>query len=461
MKRTKIVCTIGPASEKQAILEAMIKAGMNVARLNMSHGAYAWHSRAVRTIRRAAHKVDEPVALLLDLQGPKVRVGELGVGSRELKVNEKVVFSTGVATKVGQIRKIPIDYKLLHKEIKKGHRILLADGLMECVVENIKGQDIEARVRAGGVLISHKGINLPDTVISLKALTPKDKKDLVFGIKLGVDFMAFSFARSAKDVKELRQLLEKGEKSSLYPPLKKGETGGFAPIKIIVKIEKHEAVKNFDAILAAADGIMVARGDLALEIDSARLPLVQKEIIIKCRKAGKPVIVATEMLGSMEKNPRPTRAEITDVANAVIDHTDAVMLSAESAMGKYPVQTVATMAKIIKETEASRFDNVTVKDEIKMPPLGKKTLLDAVVQARQEKAKALAVFSLGGQEARLLSRFRAEIPIIAGASCERVVHQMNLSWGVYPEKIASKEKLLTQTKKLLKLKHGKEIVEVK
>ncbi|MDP3245214.1 MAG: pyruvate kinase [bacterium] len=458
MKRTKIVCTIGPASEKQETLVKMIKAGMNVARLNMSHGAYDWHKQAAKNIRAAAKKVGEPVALLLDLQGPKVRVGELGIMNYELRVGERVVFTTGEAP----TKKIPIDYPLLHKEIKKGHRILLADGLMECVVEAVQGRDIVARVKTGGVLISHKGINLPDTVISLKTLTPKDKKDLVFGVKQNVDFIAFSFARSAKDVLELRKLIDKAVKSSLHPPLirqlAEGKRGGFVPIQIIVKIEKHEAVKNFDAILAAADGIMVARGDLALEIDSAKVPLAQKEIIIKCRKAGKPVIVATEMLGSMEKNPRPTRAEISDVANAVIDHTDAVMLSAESAMGKYPVETVATMAKIIKETEASRFDNVAVEEEIKMPVLGDEALLAAVMRARQQKAKAMVIFSPSSREARLLSRFRAEIPIVAGSSRSRAVRQMNLSWGVYPRQAVSGKQLWLEAKHLLKLKGKDEVV---
>lgn len=438
MKRTKIVCTIGPASEKQSVLEPMIKAGMNVARLNMSHGDYVWHQTAIKTIRAAAKKINEPVALLLDLQGPKIRVGKLKVESCELKKGEQVIFTTGKVSG----KKIPIDYPFLHKEIKKGQRILLADGIMECLVEEVKGQDIKAKVIAGGILISHKGINLPDTKVSLKSLTPKDKKDLIFGLRLGVDFVAFSFARSAEDVLELRQLINKFKKQA-------------QPVQIIVKIEKGEAVKNFDAILAATDGIMVARGDLALETESARLPLVQKEIIIKCRKAGKPVIVATEMLASMEKNPRPTRAEISDVANAVIDHTDAVMLSAESAMGQYPAQTVATMAKIIKETEKSRFDNVGVEEELKMPHLDKDdSLTVSAILARQKKAKAILVMTPDGRAGRLLSRLRVEIPVMAGSPFDRVARQLNLSWGVYPFLAKSKKELLVKAKRLVKFKKG-------
>lgn len=442
MKRTKIVCTIGPASEKQNVLEQMIRAGMNMARLNMSHGDYAWHQTAAKTIRAAAKKINEPVALLLDLQGPKIRVGKLRIKNYELRVGERVVFTTGKVS--GQ--KIPIDYKLLHQEIKKGHRILLADGLMECLVEEVKGKDIKAKVIAGGILISHKGINLPDTKVGLKSLTAKDKKDLLFGLRLGVDFVAFSFARSADDVLELRELINKAGKQK-------------NPVRIIVKVEKREAVKNFDAILAATDGMMVARGDLALETESARLPLVQKEIIIKCRKAGKPVIVATEMLASMEKNPRPTRAEISDVANAVIDHTDAVMLSAESAMGRYPAQTVATMAKIIKETEKSHFDDVAVEEELKMPCLDKDdSLIVSAILARRKKAKAILVMTPDGRAGRLLSRLRVEIPVAAGSPFDRVARQLNLSWGVYPFQAKTKKELLEKAKKLVKFEKESEVI---
>ena len=462
MKRTKIVCTIGPASEKQKTLEAMMKAGMNVTRLNMSHGDYKWHARAVKTIRQAAKKTSEPVALLLDLQGPKVRIGELGIKNYELRNGESVVFTTGRADK----KKIPIDYPRLHQEIKKGHRILIADGVMECVVEAVKGQDIHAKVVAGGALVSHKGLNFPDTKISLKALTAKDKKDLVFGVEQGVDFIAFSFARTAKDVMELRRLITQAEKSlGLRPlPFPKGESsppfsarggsafggqkGGLrgisAPIQIIVKIEKQEAVKNFDEILKVVDGVMIARGDLALETPFADVPIVQKEIIEKCRKAAKPVIVATEMLASMEKNPRPTRAEISDVANAVIDHADAVMLSAESAMGKYPVETVVTMAKIITETEASRFDDVS---------LGKLAAVVGNIKA----VKAILVSTLTGSEARAISQARVEKPILAGSSSGRVVRQLNLSWGIYPIQVDNK-KLLQIAKQKFNLKKGDQVI---
>lgn len=456
MKRTKIVCTIGPASEKQTTLEAMIKAGMNVARLNMSHGSYDWHKKAAQTIRKAAKKTGEPVALLLDLQGPKVRVGKLQIASCELRADKTIVFTTG---KING-KKIPIDYPRLHQEIKKGHRMLLADGLMECVVEGVKGKDIKARVVVGGVLISHKGVNLPDTTISLKTLTPKDKRDLIFGVKEGVDFIAFSFARSDSDVLELRSLIKKAQ--SLLHEQRQGQS----PVQIIVKIEKHEAVKNFDEILKAADGIMVARGDLALEIPNAQVPLVQKEIIAKCRQTGKPVIVATEMLASMEKNPRPSRAEISDVANAVIDHADATMLSGESAMGKYPAQTVSTMAKIIEETEKSRFDDLELGGGFLAGGSDEEALATlASVLSRLIRAKALAVGTLSGCGARLLSRVRTELPIIVGSPEARVVRQLNLSWGVLPSflpRLKSPDelakKLTRAALKKLNLRKGDKIV---
>lgn len=469
MKRTKIICTIGPSSETSKTLEAMIKAGMNAARLNMSHGDYDWHIKAVQAIRKASKTMNEPVALILDLQGPKVRVGKLQVESYKLEVGERVIFTTGQGTG----KKIPIDYPNLHKEIKKSQRILLADGLMECVVEKVKDKDIMAKVIVGGNLISHKGINLPDTAVGLKTLTLKDKKDIIFGVKQNIDYIALSFARSDRDVKELRRLIKKAERmNSINPSPLWGEgrvRGGSkekAPIQIIVKIEKGEAVKNFNEILAATDGVMIARGDLALEINSADVPLVQKELIEKCRQAGKPVIVATEMLASMEKSPRPTRAEISDVANAVIDHTDGTMLSAESANGQYPVETVATMARIIKETENSRFDDVILDNKF----LSQTTKEDAMATlasavSRRIKAKAILVGTLTGESARFISRVRSELPILAGSPDQRVVNQLNLVWGVCPillPKFKStkelKQKLLVLAREKLKLRKKDKVV---
>ena len=287
MKRTKIVATIGPASEKQITLEKMMKAGMNVCRLNMSHGTYAWHGRAIRTIRKAAKKAREPIAILLDLQGPKARIGELGIRNYELKIGQKVVFTTGRSDS----KKIPIAVPSFHEYAKKGSHLLIADGTIEAVVEEVRGKDIYAKVTLGGELKSHKGIAIQGVSLPLPSLTAKDKKDAAWGRSKDIDFVALSFVKEAADVKALRKLLRKPD------------------ICIIVKIETREAIDNFDEILAEADGIMVARGDLAIATSPEEVPLFQKEMVEKCRRAAKPVIVATEMLASMERNPRPTRAE--------------------------------------------------------------------------------------------------------------------------------------------------------
>jgi pyruvate kinase len=474
MKRTKVVCTIGPASEKEATLEAMIEAGMNVARLNMSHSDYEWHRTIIRRLRKVAEKLNEPLPILLDLQGPKIRVGERKEKDNfekgwELKSGQTVIFTT----KREKEGCIPIDYPKLHQEIKKGERILLADGLIECLVESTKGEDIIVRVINGGILLPHQGVNLPDTQVSLKSLTLKDKRDIVFAVEEGVDFIALSFVRDKNDLLELRRLINQAEKMLQKKKMERNsnrakEKFSSVPIKIIAKIEKQEAVKNFDEILAVSDGIMVARGDLALNISHSQVPLVQKEIIEKCRQAAKPVIVATEMLASMEKTPRPTRAEISDVANAVIDHTDAVMLSGETATGTYPVETVKTMSKIIKETEASRFDDLELGGGFLSRSLSSDEEIMATlasVAARLAKAKAILLSAFKEEKVRLISRVRSEVPILVGAPFWRTVRQLNLSWGVYPFFLPKKDSLekflkevLTRAKKRLLLKKGDKIV---
>lgn len=421
MKSTKIVCTIGPASEKPAILEKMIKAGMNVARLNMSHGDYVWHSRAISAIRGAAKKLNEPVALLLDLQGPKVRIGELGSRNYELRVGKTVVLTTGK----GGNDKIPSGYKNLHKDVAPGDRLLLDDGLLELRVIKITGRDIACEVITGGKLTSYKGINLPTASLSIPAITEKDKADLKFGIKQGVDWVALSFVKNAKEIYDLRYLIKQCETET---GIKKQ-----APILIIAKIEKHEAIKNFDEILAAADGIMVARGDLGIEMPAEDVPIIQKMIIEKCLAAAKPVIVATQMLDSMIRNPRPTRAEVSDVANAVIDHTDAVMLSGETANGKYPLDAVETMAKIIQETEKSHYDDLITRDIVKKIKAASEAISNmATILARRVNTKLILAASLSGETGRIISRYRPELPILVATDAERVQRQLNLSWGVVP-----------------------------
>lgn len=404
-KRTKIVCTIGPASEKRAMLERLIRAGMNVARLNFSHGTHAAHSKLIRNIRAAAKKAGATVAILADLQGPKVRVGELP--EKGVSLSGKATFRAGAEKFQNNI--IPIPYKGLAKDLKKGDSILLDDGTIEVKVVSIRGQLIQTKIIAGGVLTSHKGINVPTASLRIPAVTPKDKKDLAFALKEGVDFVALSFVKTARDIKKIRKA------------------------KVLAKIEKHEAIKNFDAILRAADGIMVARGDLGVEVPAEDVPILQKQMIGKSLTAAKPVIVATQMLDSMIRNPRPTRAEVSDVANAVIDHTDAVMLSGETASGKYPRQAVEMMAKIIKETEESHYDDLKLKElEAHLPSLDEAMGEVAGVLGRTPHIDGIIVTTISGETAREIARFRPELPIVACTPDPGVARQLVLSWGILP-----------------------------
>lgn len=453
MKRTKIVATIGPASRAPRVLEAMIRSGMNVARLNMSHGSQADHLRLAAAVRVAARKTGEPVAILADLQGPKIRVGDLPKEGVQLRAGATAVFTTGRAA----AKKIPVGYKRLHQDVKKGDRILLDDGLIEVRVQAVRGNDIIARVITGGLLTSHKGMNCPTASLSVSALTPKDRADAKFAVSLGADFIALSFVRRASDVRSLRRVIVAAEKSKKAPR-----------IMIIVKIEKHEALVNFDEILRETDGVMVARGDLAVETPAEEVPLHQKNIIRKCLAAAKPVIVATQMLDSMIRNPRPTRAEVSDAANAVIDHTDAVMLSGESATGKYPVEAVKTLAAVAEKTEASVFDDLalaTQRDGVGRPEeaVGE----TAGILARTTESSAIVASSPTGETARQIARFRAELPVYVATPNERVLRQMNLSWGIRPVLLPSVHpakrgeigrRAIAALKKGRKLKRGDKVI---
>ncbi|MBI4457621.1 pyruvate kinase [Candidatus Uhrbacteria bacterium] len=421
VKRTKIFCTIGPASDRPKMLEAFIKAGMNVARLNFSHGTHDDHAELIRRLRAASRNLDEPIAILQDLQGPKIRVGDLPKEGVDLKPGTSVIFTTDPKAK---LPKIPMGFAQLHKDVKKGDRILLDDGLLEVMVRGVKGRDLVCEVIIGGKLTSHKGFNVPTASLSVSAITEKDKLDLKFGVANDVDWVALSFVRTAKEIEDLRKLIRRYEKE-----LKKKTAN---PIRIIAKIEKHEAIRNIDSIIKAVDGIMVARGDLGIETPAEDVPLVQKMLIKKCLAASKPVVVATQMLDSMIRNPRPTRAEVSDVANAVIDHTDAVMLSGESASGKYPLQAVKTMAKIVMQTEASPFDNMAPgfgtaggSTSIAMGEIAGLLAIDA-------KADAIVVTTKSGGSAKVVSRCRAELPVYAVTDDPRVCRQLAVSWGVRP-----------------------------
>ncbi len=424
-KRTKVVCTIGPASESVGVLEEIIRNGMNVARLNMSHGTHANHAKTIKNIRAVSKKTGEPIALLADLQGPKIRVGKLPDAGIKLEAGKKIVFTNKI-TAGGEAKekgRIPVTYLEFHKDVKTGSRMFLDDGLLEVRVLGIKGKDVQAEVVTGGILTSHKGLNFPDCRLSTSAITDKDRDDLKFVLGAGVDLIALSFVREAKDILDLRFLIKDFLKKNKKRP---------APVQIIAKIEKSEAIKNIDEILEVADGVMVARGDLGVEMPAEDVPLWQKKIIAKCLSRAKPVIVATQMLDSMTRSPRPTRAEVSDVANAVMDHTDAVMLSNETAAGAYPVEAVKMMAKIVVKTEASVFDDLPLANK----PVDEDTEMVLSQLARlladEVGAKAILAASITGETGRQISCFRPELPIFVATDTETVQHQLNLSWGIRP-----------------------------
>ena len=415
--RTKIICTIGPASREPDELNNLIAAGMDVARLNFSHGDHAFHADTIARVRAAASAAGKPVALLADLQGPKLRVGDMGAGLL-LEAGKTVVLTT--APLIGQAGLVPIQYADLPGVVRQGERILLDDGLLELEVRSISGQEITCQVLTGGLLTSKKGMNLPDASLSIPAITEKDRADLAFALGQGVDWVALSFVRSAAEVRELKALIRAAN------PLDQ-------PTLVIAKIEKPQAVTAIEEIIADADGIMVARGDLGIEMLTEEVPVIQKRIIRLCNQAGKPVITATQMLDSMIRNPRPTRAEASDVANAVFDGTDAVMLSGETASGLYPVATVQTMAHIIQQAEQAASWGLRFTDE----SVVKVTVAQAVAHAscetaRDLKAKAIIAPTLSGSTARLVARFRPQAPVVAVTPSAQTQRQLMLSWGIYP-----------------------------
>jgi len=420
MSRTKIVCTIGPASKSLKVLRELIRNGMNMARLNFSHGDHADHLKLLNNIREAAKLEKQTVAILQDLQGPRIRIGSIEKKGRMLKNGDKVVMTTSSVPATS--KKLPITYDKLHLEIKKGHRILIVDGLIELSVLNVKGKDIETEVVIGGLVETHKGVNLPDTDVRIPPLTEKDKTDALWGMKNKVDYMALSFVRCAKDVEDLRKIIVK---NSLKDEV--------VQVKIIVKIERKEAIDNINEIIDATDAVMVARGDLGIELPPEDIPLLQKMMIERCMEKAKPVIVATQMLESMIKNPRPTRAEISDVANAVIDHSDATMLSGESANGAYPVEAVSFMHKTLEKTEASAYDDLDVKRYHKKFVSNDEAISQIVnILAGSIKAKAILVYTVTGQESRIISRYRPELPIYVACHDFRLQRQLQLSWGLEP-----------------------------
>lgn len=424
MKLTKIVCTIGPASEKKETIKKLIKAGMNVARLNFSHGTHRHHAKLIRNIRAAAKELGEPIAIIQDLQGPRIRIGELA-DNVEIKKGETVVLVPQSEYKKEHTPPmLPNHYPRLAREVTKGQHILVADGTIDLKVVKIKENKLWCSVVVGGVVKSHKGINVPGAALTAPSLTTKDRDDLAFGVRQGVDYIALSFVKNAKDIRTARSLLKRLSKN--YPTA--------AHIGIIPKIEQREAVRNFDEILKVSDAIMVARGDLGIEIPAQKVPIVQKQLIEKCIAAHKPVIVATQMLESMTTNSRPTRAEVSDVANAVIDRTDAVMLSGESASGQYPVETVKMMAQIAREAERSRFDDY-VCQSIAREKSSRQMIAHAACEiVRTRKLKALIIEDDDVDLITLVAVHRPEVQVVGFSRNEQRRRQLNVVRGVtmYP-----------------------------
>ena len=414
--RTKIVSTLGPASDSFEVIHAMIRAGMNVARINFSHGTHEQHRKTLHRLQKAARSAGEPVSVIQDLQGPKIRIGNLKSPSVTLKQGARVTITTRDID--GDERTLSTTYRHFVKDVRKGSRVLLDDGKLELVVENIHKGDVRLKVIVGGLLTAHKGINLPGIAVSVPSLTEKDKEDLQFAFEHDVDYVALSFVRRAHDIAMLRDyIIENGPRGRKIP--------------IIAKIEKGEAIAEIDAIIKESDAVMVARGDLGVELHTEDVPLLQKMIVRKCNEVGKPVIIATQMLESMIENPVPTRAEASDVANAVIDGTDAVMLSGETSVGKYPVKTVEVMERIIRKTEEQlvlkrRFEPDALPSTHEYDPLSK----SACVLAGNIGATAIVALTHSGATAIQVAKFRPPARIIAVTDREKIMRRLNLVWGI-------------------------------
>ena len=449
MRKTKIICTIGPASSNEATITAMCKAGMNVARLNFSHGTHEGHGKIIELIKRVRENLNLPIAIMLDTKGPEYRIGTFENGKIELSDGDTFSFTTDDV--IGNQQMVSVSYKHLTEELGVGDKILLNNGLVIFEVTEISGSEAVCKVIAGGTVSDRKSMHFPNKTLHQEYLSEQDKADLIFGINAGVDFVAASFVSSEEDMRAIRSFLDKN---------------GGSDIDIIAKIENRAGVDNIDEICNVADGVMVARGDLGVEIPFMEVPTIQKYLIKKCRLLGKRVITATEMLESMIQNPRPTRAEISDVANAVYDGSSAVMLSGETAAGKYPVEAVKSMAEIAEFTE----NGIDYKSWFLSTEYRIKNILDAVSHATcamavDVNAKCIVVSSISGQTARMVSRFRSPSDIIGMTTSEKAWRKLNMSWGVTPalvEEFNSTEVVyyhaMIQAKKIFKLKAGDAVV---
>lgn len=430
MRRTKIICTIGPATAARENLEILVEAGMDVARLNFSHGSHEFHGKTIQNLRDISQQQNKPLALLQDLCGPKIRLGTLPPEGIEVKAGEEITFV--LQQEGNNINEIPLPIPTLFAMVRVGEPISINDGRVKLIVTGRDADSIRALVKIGGLLSTHKGVNLPETYLPVTSVTEKDLMDLRFGLQSGVDFVAVSFVRSAQDLEPVKRMIE----------------AAGAKTRVIAKIEKREAVESFEDILNVADGIMIARGDLGVEMPLHEVPMIQKQIIRRCNQAGKPVITATQMLESMISAPDPTRAEVTDVANSILDGTDAVMLSGETAVGQYPIAAVEMMHNIALRTEASLQEGF---QKSVVSPEENASITDSVAEAAcriasKLVARGIMCNSSSGGAARLISKYRPKTPIIAFTPEKTTYHQLAISWGVQPylvSPVKTAEEMLT------------------
>lgn len=417
LKKTKIVCTIGPASDSVETLKTLMQSGMNVCRLNFSHGSHEEHLQRIKNIKQAREELDMPIAIMLDTKGPEIRLGDFGVDQVQLSIGDQFTLTTRDV--IGDQNICSVSYRGLPDDLDIGKKVLIDDGLVELEVVEIKDTDVICKVNNYGILKSKKGVNIPNSKVKLPAITEKDISDIKFGIENGIDYIAASFIRKSQDVLDIRKILEENNGND---------------IKIISKIESQEGVDNLDEIINTSDGIMVARGDLGVEIQTEIMPIVQKEIIKKTSLAGKPVITATQMLDSMIRNPRPTRAEVTDVANAILDGSDAVMLSGETAAGNYPVNAVKVMNDIAINTENSEEFKEAANKRLKWLDITTTNAISIATRSISEQlgANAIVVATTSGSTARNVSKYRPLSPIVAATTSEGVMRKLSLIWGVHP-----------------------------
>lgn len=419
LRKTNIVGTIGPASESEEVFTELVKAGLNVARINFSHGGYEENAAKIDTIKKVREKLNMPVALMLDTKGPEIRTGKLESGDEKVTINEGQTFTFLYEDEIGNETKTSISYKNLYQDVVPGAKILVDDGAIEFEVIEIVGKDVVCKALNTAKLGSRKTVNVPGLKLNLPALSPKDIEDITKGISAGFDFIAASFVRRASDVQEIRALLN---------------ANGGEDVQIIAKIESQEGIDNFEEILELADGIMVARGDMGVEIPMEQVPVVQKHFIRRCNEVGKPVITATQMLESMQTNPRPTRAEVSDVANAVYDRTSCIMLSGECAMGKYPVICVETMSKIAKNIESTihYWKRFTEKNLGRAECFARNIAITTGETAEHVNANAIVAYTHSGSTARTLAGLGVQCPILAITDCKRTYEQLSAAWNVTP-----------------------------